>query len=241
MGLLGRKPHFRGSRWCSRKSMFQPFLFNLTEGPEGLYAGLPTPLSIIPGPGMRESAVEKNWMPFTHSDQLYFVHSIQPHRILAMDKYGLCRVAYETDSRNVLDKAHKGKRLHGGPPVIPIYTEQQGGGARSAAKPVCYLGIMHYFDYVQPWVRSYRHFAYKMHPEPPFHITAVSGELPLQFSGSVDRLQRDSSHVAFVNGLTMSPDGLLVVSYGSRDSASRVMTMSLSDLENLFSESVAQQ
>lgn len=236
VAIFGRKPpQILGSQFCKGPERFQQWVVNMQAGEGGHAKSLPVPLRLLRRDPPREQVVEKNWMPFFHNGTLYAVRYIQPHKIVHVNDFGISRAAYETYSP-LLDARFPGKELHGGPPILFLHD----------TVPPAYLGVLHYYDIdVRPpsegttnptKVKRYRHFAYKMAAQPPFSILAVSAELPLQFSGDAFRLQRNFSEVAFVNGVERHRDGSILFAYGSRDASSRVLSMSLAEVESLFSQ-----
>jgi hypothetical protein len=105
----------------------------------------------------------------------------------------------------------------------------------------------------------YFHYLYKMREAPPFEPCALSAELPLVFRKprapddpkaaiQRQRIWKDTSRTAFVSGLHLEgappaalPGGRtgaglprLLISYGSSDIDSRLLVLSLEELEGLF-------
>lgn len=137
----------------------------------------------------------------------------------------LCRLRH-------LQRQFVGKDIHGGPPVVYIGKEVAKGG-----QPY-YMGIFHFIEKPAPRRRLYRHFAFKFRPRPPFDIYAVSDELPLNFDGKLGERHPRAKYVAFVNGFDVYGDQLYIT-YGAHDLQSRLLQMSVAEMEGLFSGSVA--
>ncbi|GFR46647.1 hypothetical protein Agub_g8258 [Astrephomene gubernaculifera] len=186
------------------------------------------------------------------SETLFVTHMVNPHRILEVSPSGACTVRYETQGKPELFSRFTGHDVHGGPPVVRV-----DGKLAHDGKPY-YLGIMHHIEkYERPatghsggsssssgtsqrrsksqkskTVKLYRHFAYKFQPEPPFAITDVSDELNLTFYRHPHHPTK--AHIAYVAGLFLSEEGTLYVSYGAGDREARILTMSIAELEALF-------
>jgi hypothetical protein len=122
--------------------------------------------------------------------------------------------------------------VHGGPPLIHVPEHI------SSTKEAYYLGIMHHYEMRGDGCkRLYRHFAYKASPQPPFDITAISDELPLTFKDL--KGVRHARCVAFVSGLDITENGTILITYGSADIESRILILTLDELDLLFTGEVA--
>jgi hypothetical protein len=134
---------------------------------------------------------------------------------------------YQTTS--VVLKKYAFAKMHGGPSLVFI-------PSHGSSKP-CYLGVLHFYEQDHKTeYRIYRHFAYRMNPEPPFQISALSEELPLIFNASYSRWR---SKIAYVSGLDVQigsseDESRVLISYGSADIESRVLSLSLSELNAMF-------
>lgn len=91
-------------------------------------------------------------------------------------------------------------------------------------------------------VKVYHHYAYKMEPQPPFRVCAVSKEIPLitrkseankPSSWTHQRIWKDTSQTAYISGLYLDGNKVLM-SYGSSDIDARLLSMPLQNLEELF-------
>ena len=76
---------------------------------------------------------------------------------------------------------------------------------------------------------EYLHFAYRFSPEPPFEVLQVSEQLPL-----LGRKSSTSRYpFAFATGLVVTED-VVLISYGSGDSESRLLAIDLNELDEYF-------
>jgi len=153
---------------------------------------------------------EKNWIAFTHDDQLHFVYSIFPHVVVqARATDGACVQRYTSSSYQPLAQLVEtgDYRLH--------------GSATAVLYKGAYLALMHTLDTRGKYVTM----AYKFEAKPPFKVTAVSRPLPLAGGNSTN----------FASGLLVLPAvGKVIVSYGSNDAESRALVMSTDFLDELF-------
>lgn len=121
--------------------------------------------------------------------------------------------------------------VHGGPPLAFV------PGSLSPSGQPYYLGIMHHIErFDNGLIRLYRHFAFKVAPRPPFQVTAVSDELPLVFNAT---FKAKTAFIAFACGLDVSQSGQVYITYGSADIESRILTLSLAELERMFTGAIA--
>ncbi|WIA17508.1 hypothetical protein OEZ85_014343 [Tetradesmus obliquus] len=182
---------------------------------------------------------EKNWMPFIHAGELFFTHSIMPHRVFKVNVTGIAVQQWVSVARELLPdeflqapKSH----MHGGPPVVLV-----GSSASGTGKPY-YLGVMHYWDMPRmPGARAYHHYAYQMEAQPPFRICAVSKELPLRrYDSTIHagvKANMWTRDINFISGLQLVDDNKTVhMSYGAFDTDARMLSMTLTDLESHFVE-----
>lgn len=72
------------------------------------------------------------------------------------------------------------KRIHGGPPVVFVNAKALRSNpatqAATANMTNHYLGVLHFWVPVPPSGRQYKHYLYRMAPEPPFQVTQVCAE-----------------------------------------------------------------
>ncbi len=87
-----------------------------------------------------------------------------------------------------------------------------------------------------------------MEARPPFRICAISAEIPLvtrktpksaqqKADWTKQRIWKDTSQTAYISGLYVRENGHVLMSYGSSDIDARLLTMSMAQLEELFSGS----
>jgi hypothetical protein len=94
------------------------------------------------------------------------------------------------------------------------------------------LGILHFYDLDAQGAKVYHHYFFKMQPLAPFALCSISQEIPLQSMRSAGAF---AQHVQYASGLLYEPElGRVVVSYGAADRHSRLLTMSLMEVESLF-------
>lgn len=185
----------------------------------------------------------QNWMPWIYTSvdghqHLHMTHMVNPHRVLEVSTNGNCRVAYETTNDRSVFSWLLDYDVHGGPPVVFVPANM------SKSSHAYYMGILHYFSYVNATkgpvaytnLKLYRHFAFKFSADPPFRIFSVSDEIYLPSSYHNHELPVMQT-VAFISGFCLSK-GDLYLSYGVGDLESRVLVMSLNEFDNLFSGSV---
>lgn len=165
-------------------------------------------------------------------------HSVYPqHIVMELHRDGKAVAVHSTDTSWILKHlSHLPAPVldvHGGPPIVSVPAELSVTG-----KPY-YLGVLHTIErYDNGKVRVYRHFAFRMDPEPPFSLSALSDELPLEF---LREKRTGRAHwVTFATGLALGPDdGKVYLSYGAGDAASRLVVMPIQELEAMFTGKVA--
>ena len=158
-------------------------------------------------------------------------YMVNPHRIVHIQRSGEAQMLYETSDAELFKKFERFD-VHGGPPVVYVPKQLSGTG-----KPY-YVGIMHHIERFDAGrIRLYRHFAYRFEPKPPFRITGISDELALQFYKDPSRAR--TAFVAYVAGLYLSPNGTVYITYGAGDLKSRVLILTVTELEETFTGKVA--
>lgn len=238
--IFGSKPERAGQIHCKQPVIFQQYLAQLLEeysGSGGNWS-LPHPVALRADkyPQLyrgRGDIKEKNWMPFHYRDRLYMVHSMHPHRVLEMNSRGQAVELHETYDEGLFAKFTKFD-IHGGPPVLHV------AGAISATQRSYFLGVFHYFETLLPSkIKDYHHYLYKFEDTPPFRVCAVSKEIPLRPMSPDQvkiyrRIWKDTSKTTYVNGLFITKSGELLLSYGSSDLSSRLLVLTMQEMENLF-------
>jgi hypothetical protein len=209
----------------------------------------PLPLSVTIEPQLYPAGLpgqqlkEKNWMPFAEGDRMFVVHSVHPTRVFEMDmSSGKSTAGYTTSAEALFNASGlPAERLHGGPPLalitisqsvqnwLRVHTTNPGRARRYKY----YLGALHYYDLdLTNLVYTYHHYFFVMQPRPPFRICTVSREIPLQ---PVPEATEQKRNVQYISGLQYDrQNGTVMVSYGAADSQSRLLIMSLPEIEVLF-------
>lgn len=244
--IYGRKPQRKeGERFCGplRYHQWLSQISNEGSKSDGFNLMGKPPLALLPPANLDRVQVlqmhkngvikEKNWGPFNYIDpqtgkeSLYMAYSIQPHIVIEILPSGATLQRYQSTS-DVLQK-YPFAKMHGGPSLVFIPSM----GARTPY----YLGILHFYERDRKTdYKIYRHFAYRMSPMPPFQISALSEELPLTFNTTYRPWK---TRIAFVSGLDVQLSSTedqtrVLISYGSADIQSRVLSLSLSELDTLF-------
>lgn len=172
---------------------------------------------------------EKNWIAFWRGNQLHFVYSLYPHRVLLVRPAdGACLSKWSTSSfgpMQLLAQSAAGLRLHGSATAV-----RYGTG---------YLALIHVLDAS----RRYSTMAYTFQGHPPFAATAISKPLPLTASNQAfasglllvprtDRPQHDTTAEKAI--VEMEAPNLVVVTYGVADAEPRALVMSHDFFATLF-------
>ena len=246
--IFGRKPQRKADeRFCGslryHQWLLQLPLNSFGSKTDGFDLIDKPPLALLPPSNLDTAEItnmhkdgimkEKNWAPFSYKDpktgkeSLFMSYSIQPHIILEVLPNGETSKRYQTTSDQF--SKYPDAKMHGGPSLSLIPSM----GSSSAY----YLGILHYFER-QPRTRYrlYRHFAYQMSPEPPFSISAMSKELPLIFNNSYTPWKATVAYVSGLDVILGSSEDLtkVLISYGSADFDSRILSLSLLELNAFF-------
>lgn len=165
--------------------------------------------------------IEKNWVPFTHQDRLYFSYALSPeHVVLVADlATGVCTEAYRTTTVGY-DRPHA-TGLH----VPPASTSRQTHALRGGSPAISWsddhlIGICHRTIYTITWPhRTYEHAFYLVQRAPPFSIDCISDwfRFPAHFGDARDCIQ-------FACGIATHTDQVLV-SYGIADCTSACISI----------------
>jgi hypothetical protein len=190
--------------------------------------------------GSKDSVAEKNWMSFEHpSEGQLFMRSLLPWVVLRvpgpnepLDAIGEDRADFAFRAEAPVLEATAGRRdvvFHGGTSALrvmpgdPLFLD----GGDSARKPY-YLAGFHTIDPHGLYINYLVEFA----GEPPFGPERYSAALPL-----VEAPVKDGSigaPLAFLSGLTATPTGQLLLSYGSSNHESRVLMLDKTALAFAF-------
>jgi hypothetical protein len=171
----------------------------------------------------RKGIWEKNWMAFVHSNELYITYQLTPWHLVYkyVSPTQPLQLAHATTSDVIKQRFPKGK-LHGGPPVVyvPASLTTTGKGY--------YLGVLHARRRTETGLEM-PHYFYKMAPQPPFQLIAVS-KVQLPFV-----MVEGKQQFAFASGLWLDPTtGLIVLSYGSSDAVARGMVLQVHEVDGMF-------
>lgn len=151
---------------------------------------------------------QKNWLPFTMDDQLYFITHISPHRVIQVTKKGEIKNEWITSVE--LPLALKPFFLRGSAAPIMIRDD-------------IFLGAGHIV--VLPGIaRTYLHFFYEAQSTPPFRILRISR--PFKIFSRQDRVQ-------FLMSLCPVDDGV-VLSVGICDCDSIMLKVKQTEIERMF-------
>ena len=198
-------------KW-SPEAVFQMYLVN--DGP-GLAQGKTATGQHLQYDTRANTQNDKNWIPFVHQDQMHYIQSIQPLRVIKCDNVATCEAVPQsqllpTTSKLLLalQQAHHEVR-----------------GNAIAVKYDChtntYLALLHTLDDHPGGGYTTRAFKFTAQ-DGLFQVTAVSKPLPL-FHGQQ----------AFASSLVIQSDKIFV-GYGVADQLSRVLVMNKEYLEEFF-------
>jgi peptidoglycan/LPS O-acetylase OafA/YrhL len=166
---------------------------------------------------------EKNWLAFTCNATLYYITDMHPFTIVRVVNGSKVEsaISYYYPLFTSTQMHHPDIFFHGGAnPILMAATD---------IRPSFYLGVFHTLKN-----GTYINYAFEFMDEKYlFAIIRVSRPLPLRL---VPRRDASVSRpLGFVSGLTQHPDTKRIVfSYGSSNVESRVLSMSLETLEELF-------
>merc|ERR1712187_828508 len=169
---------------------------------------------------------EKNWIPFTYEDQLYFIYSPSPHVVVRAQDDGSCEDGvYSTNFPPLVNLARNNSayRIRGSGQAVLINDTQ----ATPNLPRAHYLALMHVYD---TQTHHYANFAYRFGAEPPFAVLQVSEELPLMEAASDESAM---PAFAFASGLTVQ-NRTIVIAYGAGDRDARGLVMTLDRLDEFF-------
>jgi len=257
-----------------REQGLQPYLVPLSVDADGgvtaersrlvqLHAA---PVRPEDGTALTMGAIEKNWSPFVHGDELYAVYEVAPrHTVVAIDvPTGEVRPAHTTDNRACVtnnstgtgtaaaaaaaggDKARAAGGDQGGGICIAdggFVAKLHGGGGvvHIEADPANGIPEAHYLSTMHTINSNYEYtsYLYQFRAEAPFDVLSVSKEpLPMQASyNSWNGLVAFTSSVS----LAAAADGsrTLYFAYGTGDRDSRMVSLPLSDYAKLQFRAVA--
>jgi predicted GH43/DUF377 family glycosyl hydrolase len=149
---------------------------------------------------------QKNWVPFTHQNNLFFIYSFQPYRILNFD-FNTKRLMLTHNCDYNLNKLWHYGEIRGGTPAIYL------------PELDAYLGFFHssiarhkskktWAERKAPLPRDYFMGAYLFDAQPPFLLRAITTK-PLAFKGLYANSKQDF-HIIFPSGVVAKSDHFLV-------------------------------
>jgi hypothetical protein len=163
---------------------------------------------------------EKNWMYFP-SDGGKFVSDMQPHTVLdapaAFENPVGLAIELSRNSPDLQVSLAAGAVIHGG--ANPIRLDED-----------TYLGSFHSILSGQ-----YSNYLYEFNAHTPYQVLRVSAPLPLITAPLADG--SITVPMAFSSGLTRTPDGRVLVAYGSSNAEARVLVLNEVSLAQLFAGS----
>ncbi|CAE8629074.1 unnamed protein product [Polarella glacialis] len=172
----------------------------------------------------KQGGDEKNWVPFTSGDALYFVYSPLPHVILEAQSDGSCAKKYSTSFRPLqrLVKENPHIKVRGSGQAVLI----DDPAATPSLPQAHFLALLHLFDFSSG---RYRHFAYRFGASPPFMMLQMSSQLPLTEAEA----KPGGVPFAFASGLVVQ-NRTVAISYGAGDRDARALVLTLGRLDEMF-------
>lgn len=166
--------------------------------------------------GYVKTRAEKNWMPFVHRDELYFVYSVNPHNILRFNEHTKRVQLVYTSSADFSAWPHKALGLYGNATCTKINDD-------------LYMGTFHSKPH-----RNYWSGYYFFEAKPPFKVVKV-GTVPLFQPSDLDEPQRsDRVRRCFDNVqfpiCTLRKDNDVLVSYGVNDCLQYIAKIGIDEL-----------
>jgi hypothetical protein len=166
---------------------------------------------------------EKNWLSFFKGATQYFITGVHPYTIAKVlsDSSVKPHVSHEYHRFTKTLQERDNIVFHGG--ANPVLM------AETVDRPAYYLSVFHTIENST----HYLNYAFEFMDKSPFSILRISDPLPLILAEVQDH--SISIPLGFVSGLTrLDHNGWVAFSYGSSNAESRVLTMSPTALEELF-------
>jgi len=172
----------------------------------------------------QSDVAEKNWIPFTYQNSLYFVYTPMPHVIVGAQMDGASEKLYSTTFRPLQRIAQESPHIsiRGSAQAVFVNNTE---ATPSLARPH-YLALLHLFD---SSTGRYAHHAYRFGAEPPFMMLQMSTQLPLSEAAAVP----NGVKFAFASGLAVAGN-TVVITYGAGDRDARALVMTLEKLDEMF-------
>lgn len=178
---------------------------------KGLQSSRPIPLSVH-----SQNKFEKNWVPFVYEEEIYFLYSINPQRIVKANlTTGFCEDIYRKNY--AID--WKYGPIRGGTPALLVDGH--------------YLAFFH-SSLLGREIDCYRYFigAYQFSSVPPFELKKISEKPFIHhdfYSSPFGELT--GSQVLFPGGFIIKEDKIILF-YGENDVAIKIMTLDKEKLLN---------
>jgi hypothetical protein len=166
---------------------------------------------------------EKNWLYFLEGATQYFITGMHPYTIAKVLKDSSVKpfISHEYYRFTKTLQERGNIVFHGG--ANPVLM------AETVDRPAYYLSVFHTIENST----HYLNYAFEFMDKSPFSILRISNPLPLIQAEVHD--QSISIPIGFVSGLTrLDHNGWVAFSYGSSNAESRVLTMSPTALEEMF-------
>ncbi len=156
------------------------------------------------------NVIEKNWMPFVYKNELYFIYSVFPHKILKYTNTGYCQGVYTTNSSNFFYKNNK--IGNGAPAQLINYNNKD-----------YYITIAH-INITNSNALIRKNFIYIFEAKPPFNIVGMTKKF--------DIITESYIPIEFCSGFVIKNNSIFL-SFGVNDCFSAIQEYSLYDiLEN---------
>jgi len=181
------------------------------------------------------SSIEKNWLTFSKNNILYSIASISPFIVLqeTSDRSGNTVEVVKATIPILKNTGVLPISFHGGANPILINPPINRSSLSYLNRPPYYLGAFHTLPKTNlpgdHWY--YLNYLFEFDAELPFQILRISEPLPLLTANSKD--DSIGRPMAFLSGLTLMNDRLLI-SYGSSNQESRILSLNREGLEQLF-------
>jgi hypothetical protein len=166
---------------------------------------------------------EKNWLSFFKGGTQYYITGVHPYTIakVFIDSSVKPFISHEYPRFTKTLQERDNIVFHGG--ANPVLM------AETVNRPAYYLSVFHTIENST----HYLNYAFEFMDESPFSILRISDPLPLILAEVHDH--SISIPLGFVSGLTrLDHNGWVAFSYGSSNAESRVLPMSPTALEELF-------
>ena len=166
----------------------------------------------------RDAGVEKNWIFFSHEDQLYCIYSTGDHHILKLnDKTGTIEAQWTNDSI-WWPYGH----IRGGTPPVRFGDH--------------YLAFFHGSDY-KAWLgRRYFLAPYMFEAKPPFKITHFADKPMVYGSRHEPYCGAGSAQCVFPMGIEVCPkEAIFKVSAGLNDTCNTIIDIPVEDVKDALS------